>query len=133
LQASPSRRTTTLSLAWVFHSTKPKTTWTPARSMVPGPAQIGLLVEARLDLDQGGDVLAVLGRLDQGRDDRAVLGGAVQGLFDGDDVRVAGGLAQELDHHVEALERVVDQDVLLADRREDVAAVVADALGKRGS
>ena len=92
-----------------------------------GPAQIGLLVEAGLDLDEGGDVLAVLGRLDQGGDDGAVLGGPVQGLFDGDDVGIAGGLAQELDHHVEALERVVDQHVLLADRREDVAAVVADA------
>ena len=40
---------------------------------VAGPVEVGLLVEARLDLDQRGDVLAGLGRLDQGRDDRAVL------------------------------------------------------------
>ena len=39
-------------------------------------------------------------------------------------------LAQELHHHVEALERVVDDDVLGADRGEAVAAEIADALGK---
>ena len=39
-------------------------------------------------------------------------------------------LAQELHHHVEALERVVDDDVLGADRREAVAAEIADALGE---
>jgi len=56
---------------------------------VLGPAQVVLLVEARLDLDQGGDVLAVLGRLDQGRDDRAVLAGAVERLLDRQHMRVA--------------------------------------------
>ena len=97
---------------------------------VAGPLQIGLLVEPGLDLDQGGDVLAVLGRLDQGGDDRAVLGGAVEGLLDGQHIGVARRLADELHHHVEALEGVVDQDVLLADGGEAVAAVVADAFGE---
>ena len=95
----------------------------------PRPAQIGLFVEPGLQFDQGGDVLAVLGRLDQGGDDRAVLGGAVQGLFDRNHVRIARRLTQELHHHVETLERVVDQHVLFADGGEDVAAVVAHPLG----
>ncbi len=94
----------------------------------PGPPQVRLLVEARLQFDQGGDVLAVLGRLDQGGDDGAVLRGAVQRLLDRQHVGVARRLTQELDHHVEALERVVDQHVLFADGGEDVAAVVAHAL-----
>ncbi len=94
---------------------------------VPGPLQVGFLVEPRLDLHEGGDVLAVLGRLDQRGDDRAVLAGAVERLLDGDDVGVLRRLAEELHHDVEALERVVDQDVLLADGREAVAAVIADA------
>ena len=38
---------------------------------VARPADIGLLVEARLELDQRGDRLAGFGRLDQRLDDRA--------------------------------------------------------------
>ena len=98
----------------------------------PGPTQVRLFVKAGLDLDHGGDVLAVLGRLDQGGDDGAVLGGAVQGLFDGDDVRVTRRLPQELHHHVEAFERVVDQHVLFTDGREHIAAVVAHPFGIAG-
>ncbi len=39
-----------------------------------------------------------------------------------------GRLPEELNHDVEALEGVVDEDVLLADGGEAVAAMVADAL-----
>ena len=62
----------------------------------------------------------------QGGDDRAILRGPVEGLLDRQHIGVARGLADELHHHVEAFERVVDQDVLLADGGETVAAVVAD-------
>ena len=41
-------------------------------------------------------------------------------------------MLDELDHHLEALIGVVDQDVLLADRRETVAAMLANAFGKAG-
>ena len=58
------------------------------------------------------------------------VAGAVQGLLDRDDRRVARRLAQELDDDVEALIRVMDDDVLLPDRREAVAAEIADALRK---
>ena len=37
---------------------------------------------------------------------------------------------QELHHHVERLVGVVDDQVLLPDRGEAVAAMIADALGK---
>ena len=56
--------------------------------------------------------------------------GAVERLLDGDDVGIARRLLQELHHHVEQFVGVVDDEVLLADGREAVAAVVADALGK---
>ena len=46
------------------------------------------------------------------------------------DVRVLRGLAEELHHHVEALERMVDDDVLGADGGEAVAAEIADAFGE---
>jgi hypothetical protein len=61
-----------------------------------------------------------------------LLAGAVERLLDRDHVRILRRLAQEFDHHFEALVRVVDDDVLVLDRREAVAAMLADALGKRG-
>ena len=84
---------------------------------VARPLDVGFLVEARLQLDHRGDRLAGLGRLDQGRDDRRVLAGPVQRLLDRDDRRIARRLVQELHHHVEALIRVVDDDVLGAGSR----------------
>ena len=97
---------------------------------VAGPFHIGLLVEASLDLDQGGDVLAVVGGLDQCGHDRAVLRGPIKRLLDRQHVRVPSRLAQELDHDVESFERMVDQDVLFADGGEAVSAMVANPLGK---
>ena len=61
---------------------------------VARPADIGLLVEARLQLDQRGDRLAGFGGLRERRHDRRVRGGAVERLLDRHDVRVAGGLAR---------------------------------------
>ena len=100
----------------------------PGALQLVRPADIGLLVEARLQFDHRGDRLAGLCRLGQLTDDRTVLAGAVQRLLDRDDRRVARRLAQELDDDVEALIRVMDDDVLLPDRRETVAAEFADAL-----
>ena len=51
-------------------------------------------------------------------------------MFDRQHVGVPRRLAQELNHDIKALKRVVDQDVLLANRREAVAAMVTDPLGK---
>ena len=58
------------------------------------------------------------------------LRGPVQRLLDRDDRRIARRLLQELHDDVEALIRMVDDDVLGADRREAVAAEIADPLGK---
>ena len=74
-----------------------------------------LLVEARLDLDEGEHLLAGLGRVDQRLDDRAVAAGAVERLLDGEHVRVGGGLLEERLHaRRERLVRVVQQHVLPA-------------------
>ena len=54
--------------------------------------------------------------------------GAIEGLFDRQYVRITRRLTDELNHHVEAFEGMVDQDVLLADGGEAVAAMVADTL-----
>ena len=94
------------------------------------PADVRFLVEARLQLDHRGDRLAGFGRLGQLPDDRAVVAGAIERLLDRDDRRVARRLAHELHDDVEALVRVVDDDVLLPDGGEAIAAEIADALGK---
>ena len=66
------------------------------------PADVGLLVEARLDLDDHEHLLACLGGVDQGVDDRGVAGGAVERLLDREHVRVGGGLLDEpLDRRTE--------------------------------
>ena len=96
---------------------------------LPGEADVGGLVEAGLQLDQGGDRLAALRRLAQCLHDWAVLRGAVKGLLDRQHVRVAGRLLQELHHNLEALVGMVQQHVLLAHGGEDVAVMVAHPLG----
>ena len=97
---------------------------------VARPADVGLLVEARLELDERGDRLARFGRLGELPHDRRVVRGAVERLLDGDDVGILRRLAEELHHHVEGFVGVVDDEVLLPDGGEAVAAVLADALGE---
>ena len=97
---------------------------------VARPADVGFLVEARLQLDQRRDRLAGLGRFDQRADDRTVGRGAIERLLDRHDVGIARRLNEKLHHHVEGFVRMVDDEVLLADRGEAVAAIVAHALGE---
>jgi hypothetical protein len=59
----------------------------------------------------------------------AVAAGAVERLLDRHHVGVARRLLEEAHHDVEGLVGVVQQHVLLADRREDVALVVLHPLG----
>ena len=59
------------------------------------PPDVGLLVEAGLDLDEHQHLLAGLGSVDQCVHDRRVTAGAVERLLDGQDVRVVGGLLEE--------------------------------------
>src|SRR5712691_1358135 len=94
------------------------------------PADVRLFIKARLQLDHRGDRLAGFGRLDQLLDDRAVFARAVERVLDRDDRRIARRLPEELDDDVEALIGMMDDDVLLPDRGEAIAAVIADALGK---
>ena len=93
------------------------------------PADIGFLVEPRLQLDQRGHRLAGLGGLRQRAHDRRVVRGAVQRLLDRDDVGIARRLLQELHDDVERFIGVMDDQVLLPDRREDIAAMIAHPFG----
>ena len=76
------------------------------------PVQIALLVEARLDFHDAGDLLAPFGGPDQRFDERRVVADAVSGHLDGNGLRIIGCRADEvLDAGVEAFVRVMHQQV----------------------
>jgi hypothetical protein len=87
------------------------------------PADVALFVEARLELDEGRDLLTQLGgalqRAHQGR----LSAGTIQRLLDRDHTRVLRRLGQEVDHGLEGLVGVVQQDVAGGDRLEEVVRV----------
>ena len=93
------------------------------------PPDVGLLVEARLQLHHADGLLAALGRLDQRRHQRGVGARPVHRLLDRQHVRVGHGLLDEaLDRGGERVVGMMDEDVRFAGRREDVGlrAVLAE-------
>ena len=84
------------------------------------PADVALLVEARLELHQHRHLLPLTARLEERLDDRRVLAHAIQRLLDGEHVRIVRGRPQELDDRRERVEGVVQEDVLPADGGEQV-------------
>jgi hypothetical protein len=91
---------------------------------------VGLLIEARPQLNHGCHRLAGFGGFDESLHDGRVMGRSIQRLLDRDDLRVLRRLTQKLHDHVEAFERVVHDEVLGADRREAVAMKIAYAFGR---
>ena len=96
------------------------------------PVDVRLLVEARHELHHHRHFLAGARRLDEGLHDDRVGAGAVHGLLHRDDLRIPRGLADELDHRRERLERPVQQDVALADHVEEIAALRQGLVHPRG-
>ena len=89
-----------------------------------GPGDVVALVEARLQLDEHGHLLALLGGVDQEIDQRRVLADPVERHLDRDDQRIGDRGAQERLDGDERIERVVHQVVLVADLVEDRLEVV---------
>ena len=83
-----------------------------------GPVDVGLFVEARLELHHGHHFLAAPRGLEQQFHQLAFAAGAVNGLLDGQHIGVGHCLAQEGDHRLEALEGVVQQHVALLEAVE---------------
>ena len=81
---------------------------------------------APLQLDQAArHLLALFGGVDQRGHDRRITGRPVQGHLDAHDLRIGRGLGDEhLDRVGERLVRVVQEDVVLSDGREDIAHVL---------
>src|SRR5258705_137231 len=85
-----------------------------------GPADIRLLIEARLQLDEDGDLLAVLDGRAQRVGDRRGRAHAVERHLDREDLGIDGGLAHEASDRVEGVVGVMHENVPRADRCPDI-------------
>src|SRR6185437_10603623 len=97
---------------------------------IPRPADIGLFVEARLQLHERGDRLASVRRFDERPHNRAVGGRAIERLLDRDHVGIVRRLIEEADDNVKRLIRMMDDQILLPNRRENIASELLHALWK---
>ena len=95
----------------------------------PCPLDVALFVETRLELDQHGHLLAVAHRLQQCFHHRRVAAHAVEGLLDGQHVRISGGRLQEVQDRGERIVGMVQEDVLAPDGGKDPALRVEEPRG----
>ena len=87
------------------------------------PANVGGLVEARLQLHHDGDFLFG-GRFHQRAHDRRIFAGAVQSLLDGKHVGILRGALDEAHHRRIGIVRVMQQHVALAEKTEQSVRLV---------
>ncbi len=74
-----------------------------------GERDVRFLVEACTQLDDGGDILAIVRSGHQCIDEGRVRAGAIQGLLDGQYLRIRRRLSREVGHRCEAVEGVLQQ------------------------
>ena len=111
----------------------PYTTWTPGLLQHAGLVDVVFLVEPGLQLDQGRHLLAVFGA----RASAVMIGLASAVRYSvslmASDLRILRRLLDELDDRAERLVGMMDEDVVVADGREDVVPLgqCAPASGAR--
>ena len=88
-----------------------------------GQSDIGRLVKAGPQLDHHGDLFTRARRVDQVFHHRRIRTGSVEGLFDGQHIRVLCRLTEQLDDRGEGFERVMEQHIMLAHDLEQITPV----------
>ena len=83
------------------------------------PLDVVAFIKARLQLNDHGHLLAVLGCVDQGVHHRRILGHPVQVDADATHLGVDGRLAQQIHHMPKGLVRVIEQHIALFDLADD--------------
>ena len=106
-------------------------TWQAGFLEAAGHDDVVLLIEARLDLHEHGDLFAVARGVGEGRDDRRFARDAVERLLDGQHGIVVGRRADEVLDRRECLVRMVDEHILLADGLPDVLRLACGELDRR--
>ena len=89
----------------------------------PGEIDVGLIVEARAQLDDGRDFLACTRRPQERFGQRRIVAGAIQRLLDGQHVGVVGRLPQQVHDGGERLVRMMQDHVPGSDRFEQIVAL----------
>src|SRR4029077_14993955 len=87
---------------------------------LPGPANIGSLVEAGAQFHQSGDLLAVVGGLDQRLDYGRTTAGAIERNLDRQNLRIGCGTLDKADNGIETFVGMMQQNILLAHDLENV-------------
>ena len=118
--ASPSRRTTMTDFGVDLQAEQSVHDVHPFALQGPRPFDIAFFIEPRLQFHQYCDLLAFLHRFQQRIDDRRIPADAVERHFDREHVRIVRRLANEINHGLERIERMVQQNVLPSNRREHV-------------
>ena len=88
------------------------------------PVDVGLFVKTCFELDHRQHLFAPAHGLAQQIQHLGIGAGAVDGLLDGQHMRVVDGLAQKSQDAIKALKRLVDEHVALAQLRQDRAALL---------
>jgi hypothetical protein len=83
---------------------------------------VGFFIEARAQLDDHGHVLAGGRGLNQRRHDGGVVADAIQGLLDGQYLRIAGRLLDEISDRSKTLKRMMQEHIAGAQHRKNIAA-----------
>ena len=87
------------------------------------PPQVVLLVKARLELNKHHHLLALFRRIDQRLDDRRTLPYSIERHADRYRLFVVCRLLDKAHDRLEAIEGVIEQDILLFDRLVDIFGI----------
>ena len=118
-------------LAMGFQPRQPVNHMAPRFLQLKGPVNVVLLVEPRLKLHQHRHLLAVVSGPHQSGDDGGMAADPIQGLLDGQDVRILRRRPHEIHHAVEALIGVMDEPIPLPDGLEHVVVPEEIRRGRR--
>ncbi len=99
------------------------------------PLDVGFLIKASLQFNDGRHLLVVQSGLLESLQHRRVIADTIEGRLDSQHVGIIGRLFQQIDDRGKAVIRVMEQEIALTDNAEDAAAQVLQrwrrARGKR--
>ena len=96
-----------------------------------GPVDIVLLVKARLEFHEDGNLLSVVCRLGQSRDNGRIAADPVQGLLNCQNLRIPGRAAHKVHDRVKALVRMMKENIALSDICKNVVLIHQRRYGLR--
>ena len=92
----------------------------PGFFQAPGPLNVGRLIEARTQFDNGSDLFSGVGRVDECFDDRGITTCAIEGDLDCEHLRILRRRLDPLDNLIEAIVGMMQQHVLTPQHFEKI-------------